>query len=83
MSPEYVMAAELWALAPDRQGDVQQRLQRENLSAAKRGPQSLLCAGDHKVFLCNSIYSTPGSYCSYLLSSLLSYIIASAECRQG
>uniref|UniRef100_A0A4W5R0K4 SRY-box transcription factor 6 n=1 Tax=Hucho hucho TaxID=62062 RepID=A0A4W5R0K4_9TELE len=32
----------------DRQGDVQQRLQRENLSAAKRGPQTLLCARDHK-----------------------------------
>lgn len=54
-----------WALSSGRrrlEGGCKEKITEENLNTAKRAMASL-CAADHKVSFCKSIYRTPGPHC--------------------
>lgn len=52
-----------WAVSTvDWKGGCKEKITEENLSIAKRAT-ALLCAWDHKVSFCKSIYGTPGPHC--------------------
>lgn len=50
-----------WAVQTGKE-DVRRRLQRK-IWALQRGPRPPLCAQDHKVSFCKSIYGNPGPVC--------------------
>lgn len=72
-----------WALSSGRrrlEGGCKEKITEENLNTAKRAMASL-CAADHKVSFCKSIYRTPGPHC-LPASCYPLYLLLNGEMRE-